>query len=408
MSSIHLMRLRIVYIWFILSILLVSGCTSPTSVHPNPTVQPTRSTGTQEPGSTVVPSPSATVTSSIPYLHLPPGFQISIYARRFHAPRFITIGPNGVLLVADTGSGSIIALPPGSSPLHAITPIIIASHLDSPNSLDMHGGYLYVGEASSIARMSLGNDLKAGPIQRIITGLPLGGQHWTRTVLIGPDNHIYVSIGADCNVCIETDPHRAAVWMYDMDGSHGRLFAKGLRNAVGMAVNPWNGQIWVDVNGRDYLGDNSPPETVYALVDQGDYGWPHCHAGTIHDPQFGQAPDACNGVQMPLVTMQAHSAPLGMAFYPIDATLFPLSYRNSLYIAFHGSWNRTIPTGDKIVRIPLLNGKVAGPAENFLTGWMKSNGTYRDRPVGIAFAPDGSMFISSDQDGLIYHVWYVI
>jgi glucose/arabinose dehydrogenase len=310
------------------------------------------------------------------------------------------------LLVADRGSGSIIALPPGNLPLHAGTPTVIARNLNSPTSLVMHDGYLYVGEGSSIARMALGNDLQAGPIQRIITDLPLGGQHWTRTVLIGPDNHIYVSIGSSCNVCIETDPHRAAIWIYNLDGSGGRLFAKGLRNAVGMAVNPWNQQIWADVNGRDYLGDNAPPETVYALVDRGDYGWPRCHAGNIHDPQFGQAPDACNGVQKPLITMQAHSAPLGMAFYPSDASQFPASYRNSLYIAFHGSWNRSIPTGDKIVRIPLSNGNVAGPAQDFLTGWMNGDGSYRDRPVGITFAPDGSMFISSDQDGLIYHVWY--
>ncbi len=401
------MRLRITYLLLSLLILLLSGCSNPSSLQPHPTAQPTRSTGQQRsapPPATA--TPTSGVTSSIPYLHLPQGFQISIYARNLHTPRFITIGPNGVLLVADSGSGSIMALPPGNSPLHAATPIVIARNLNSPTSLVMHDGYLYVAEGSSIARMALGNDLQAGPVQRIITDLPLGGQHWTRTVLIGPDNHIYVSVGSSCNVCIETDPHRAAIWVYNLDGSGGRLFAKGLRNAVGMAVNPWNEQIWADVNGRDYLGDNEPPETVYALVDQGDYGWPRCNAGSLHDPQFGQAPGACDGVQKPLITMQAHSAPLGLAFYPLDASQFPASYRNSLYIAFHGSWNRSIPTGDKIVRIPLSNGNVAGPAEDFLTGWMNSDGSYRDRPVGITFALDGSMFISSDQDGFIYHIWY--
>src|SRR5438045_5837229 len=133
-----------------------------------------------------------------------------------------------------------------------------------------------------------------------------------------------------------------------------------------MAVNPWTQEIWVNINGRDYMGDNLPPETVYSLVDHGDYGWPRCHAGDIPDPDFGQSPDACKGVQKPLVKMQAHSAPLGMDFYPPDTTLFPTQYQNSLYIAFHGSWNRSAPTGYKFVRVPLNTGKVAGSAEDFI------------------------------------------
>ena len=345
-------------------------------------------------------------TSIISGLHLPPGFQISIYASGLHAPRFMTFGPNDALLVADRASNSIIALPPGTSSTHAGDPIVIASKLHDPTSLVMHNGYLYVGEGSSIARMTLGNDLKAGPMTRIITDLPDGGQHSTRTVLIGPDDQIYVSIGSDCNVCIEKDPHRAAVWVYNLDGSHGRLFAKGLRNAVGMVVNPWMGQIWADVNGRDNMGDNLPPETVYELVDQGDYGWPRCHAGTIPDPQFGQFPNACQNVQKPLVTMQAHSAPLGLDFYPQAATQFPAHYQNSLYIAFHGSWNRSVPTGYKIVRVPLDCGKVAGPAEDFITGWLHSDGSVTGRPVGVTFAPDGTLFVSDDNQGVIYHIWY--
>ena len=360
-------------------------------------------------GAQATEQPTATAlrpSSSLPNINLPAGFQISVYARGLKSPRFMTIGPNGVLLVANRAANSIIAFPPGNSPTQAGTARVIASNLNDPTSLVMHNGYLYVGEGSSIARMALGNDLKAGPIQRIITDLPLGGQHSTRTVLIGPDNHIYVAIGSDCNVCIEQDPHRAAIWVYNMDGSQGHLFARGLRNAVGMAVNPWTQRIWADVNGRDLLGDDIPPETVYELTNQGDYGWPRCHAGNIRDPQFGQAPTACQGVQQPLVKMQAHSAPLGMDFYPINATQFPVNYRNSLYIAFHGSWNRTMPTGYKVVRIPLHNGTVAGPPEDFITGWLSSNGSVSGRPVGITFAPDGTLFVSDDNDGTIYHIWY--
>lgn len=345
-------------------------------------------------------------TSSLPGIHLPQGFQISMYAKGLSTPRFMTIGPRGVLLVADRGKNTVVAYPKGATAAQAGNPITVVGGLHDPTSLAIHNGYLYVGEGSSIARMQLDNNLKVGPIERIITDLPNGGQHSTRTVLIGPDNHIYVSIGSDCNVCIETDPHRAAVWMYNMDGSGGRLYAKGLRNAVGMAINPWNKQIWVDVNGRDLLGDNIPPETVYALTDQGDYGWPRCHAGTLRDPEFGQSTNACNGVQQPLITMQAHSAPLGIDFYPMASTEFPAAYRSSMFIAFHGSWNRSVPTGHKIVRVQLQNGKVVGPVEDFLTGWLATDGNVTGRPTGITFGADGTMFVSDDTNGAIYHVWY--
>ena len=393
---------RPTYVLFIL-VLFLAGCasTNGSTSQQSPTTTGTTSK-TQAPSSN---TPSYD-TSSLPGIHLPPGFQISVYAKGLNTPRFMAIGPNDTLLVANRGGNSIVAYPKGATATQAGNPITIVSGLHDPTSLVVYNGYLYVGEGSSIARMQLGNDLKVGPIKRIITDLPNGGQHSTRTVLIGPDNHIYVSIGSDCNVCIESDPHRAAIWVYNMDGSSGRQYAKGLRNAVGMAVNPWNKQIWVDVNGRDLLGDNIPPETVYALTDQGDYGWPRCHAGTIHDPEFGQSADACNGVQQPLVTMQAHSAPLGIAFYPTASTQFPSSYRSSVYIAFHGSWNRSEPTGHKIVRVQLQNGKVVGPVEDFATGWLADSGNVTGRPTGITFGLDGTMFVSDDSNGVIYHIWY--
>src|SRR5262249_54849413 len=156
-------------------------------------------------------------------------------------------------------------------------------------------GALYVGERSEIIRVSLGSDLRATGKQVIVPNLPTGGNHNTRTALFGSDGKLYVAIGSTCNVCVESDPHPAAPWVFNADGSGGRLFAKGLRNAVGLATNPWTGQIWVTNNGRDYLGDDSPPETVYALRDGANYGWPRCHAATIIDPDFGRA-GACNGV----------------------------------------------------------------------------------------------------------------
>ncbi|HET8845405.1 MAG TPA: PQQ-dependent sugar dehydrogenase [Ktedonobacteraceae bacterium] len=374
----------------ILMLLLVSGCSSSSA-----------STISSTPTTASTPLP----TSNIPGLHLPSGFQISVYASGLNTPRFMTIGPNGVLLVANRANNSVVALTPGSSPLQAAKSTTLISNLHDPSSLDMHDGYLYIGEQISIARVKLGDDLKTGPVERNITDLPEGGQLTTRTVLIGSDNHIYVAIGSSCNVCQEDDPHRAAIWIYNMDGSSGRLFAKGLRNAVGLANNPWTSQVWATNNGRDYLGDNIPPETVYALVNGGDFGWPRCHAGTITDPDFGNA-NSCQGIQQPLVKMQAHSAPLGLGFYPPNEKQFPTAYQSSLYIAFHGSWNRSMPTGYKVVRVPLKDGKVAGPPEDFITGWLQDNGSSTGRPVGITFAPDGTLFVSDDTHGVIYHIWY--
>jgi glucose/arabinose dehydrogenase len=374
------------------------------------TVHPSSTTVQSSPGKEPQGSGSFDDLSRLAHLHLPPGFQISVYASGLHSPRFMTVGPDGVLLVADAGSNAVIALPPGTSPEHAGMPIVIGNHLDQPTSLTMQGGYLYISEASSVARLALGSGLRAGPIQDIISHLPVpqGQLYGTHTVLIAPDNQVYVSSSSsDCSACVEQDPHSAAVWEYGLDGSGGRLFASGLPNAVGMAVNPWMGQIWADVNGSNLLAGTAVlPETVYSLSYQGNYGWPRCYAGVIPNPAFGQSPDACKGVQQPVVTLQAHSTPLGMAFYPLEATQFPERYRNSLYVALHGSDSRSLSAGDKIVRIPIDCGKMAGRPEDFLSGWLNSNGTSNGRPMGITFADDGSMFISDDQTGLIYHVWY--
>ncbi|MBE3561720.1 MAG: sorbosone dehydrogenase family protein [Ktedonobacteraceae bacterium] len=336
-------------------------------------------------------------------LQLPAGFRADIFYSGLSAPRMIAFSPDGTLFVAERTTGSIIALPDPQHTGHAAQKVVVASGLNDPTSLDFYQGSLYVGEASQVSRFKLSADLKATDKQVIVPDLPTSGNHITRTVLVGPDGNLYVSIGSSCNVCNEQDSRRATVQVYHIDGSGGRLYAKGLRNAVGMAINPWNKQIWVTNNGRDLLGDDTPPETVYALQDGGDYGWPRCHAGDIVDPQFGR-PGACDGVIKPLVKLQAHSAPLGLAFYKTGQ--FPQEY-HGLYVAFHGSWNRTVPTGYKIVFVPLNEqGQVSGPVRDFATGWLQSNGDALGRPVGLAVGPDGALYVSDDKAGSIYRITY--
>ncbi|HZO72916.1 MAG TPA: PQQ-dependent sugar dehydrogenase [Ktedonobacteraceae bacterium] len=336
-------------------------------------------------------------------VRLPSGFHSSVFYSGLASPRLITFSPDGTLFVAERGAGSIVALPDPQHTGKANQRIVVVSGLNDPTSLDFYQGALYVGEATQISRFTITPDFKVSSRQVVVPNLPTGGSHITRTVLIGPDGNLYVSIGSSCNICIETNQQRATVWQYHLDGSNGRLYSRGLRNAVGLAINPWNNQIWATNNGRDLMGDNIPPETVYALQDGGNYGWPLCHAGNIIDPDFGHAGD-CNGVIAPLVKMQAHSAPLGLAFY--KSAQFPQQY-HGLYIAFHGSWNRSVPTGYKVVFVPLNDkGQIAGPVRDFATGWLTKSESTTGRPVGLAVGPDGALYVSDDKAGIIYRIAY--
>jgi glucose/arabinose dehydrogenase len=190
---------------------------------------------------------------------------------------------------------------------------------------------------------------------------------------------------------------------YRPDGSQETVFARGVRNAVGIAFRPGTEELWATNNGRDWLGDDQPPETVYRLALGDDAGWPRCHAGRIEDPDFGQV-GSCDGVLDPVVEMQAHSAPLGLAFYTGDQ--FPESYRGDLFVAFHGSWNRTVPTGFKVVQIAIQEDGTAGAVQDFAVGWLRTDGSRWGRPVDVLPGADGSLFVSDDEGGFIYRIFY--
>jgi glucose/arabinose dehydrogenase len=241
----------------------------------------------------------------------------------------------------------------------------------------------------------------------VVDNIPTGGSHTTRTVDFLPDGRMVLSVGSTCNVCEEEDARRAAVVIYDgPNGGGERVYASGLRNAVGLAVNPASGELWATNNGRDLMGDDLPPETVYVVEDGGDYGWPFCHSGRIIDPDMGSA-GACDGVIAPAVEMQAHSAPLGLAFY--DGDQFPALYQGDLFIAFHGSWNRSVPTGYKVVRLDFEDGvQAADSVEDFASGWLDPEAAQADgRPVDVTVGSDGALYVSDDKGGFIYRIAYV-
>jgi glucose/arabinose dehydrogenase len=343
-------------------------------------------------------------------LNLPAGFSASVYAATGGGPRFMALGSDGAVYVALMLEGSVVRLDDHGG---SATPTTVLDGLNQPSSVAFFGGYLYVGETDAIARYAFtatGVDRTSREV--VVPHLPTGG-HLTRTVAFGPDGLMYVAVGSSCNVCIESDPLRATISVYNPDGSGGRRYAGGLRNAVGLAWNPATGELWATVNGRDDIGqdmglsgqaaqqatDNLPPDYVTRVDDGGDYGWPRCYGDHQLDPIFGDAA-FCATTIAPTVELQAHSAPLGLAFY--TGAQFPSDFEGSLIVATHGSWDRQTPTGYKLIRVSFSNGQPVS-VEDFVTGWVGADGFW-GRPVGLLVLPDGSLLVSDDSAGGIYRI----
>ncbi len=344
-------------------------------------------------------------------IDLPEGFEVTLSADDLQGPRFLNFDDAGVLHVADRGNGRILAFPDNNNDGVADETIIVAEQLDSPHSLVYRAGAWYIGVTSGVVRLE-DNDGDGIYETRttLIDNYTPPGQHSTRTVEFLPDGRMILSAGSTCNICDEDDPRRAAITIYDdpvgQEKATGeRIFATGLRNAVGLAIHPQTGEIWASNNGRDLMGDDTPPETIYIVGDGLDYGWPRCHSGNIIDPDMG-TPDSCNGVEAPVIEMQAHMAPLGIVFYTGET--FPAEYQGDLFIAQHGSWNRSVPVGYKISRLRLDGSTPIGDVQDFATGWFDAEENVGNgRPVGLAVGPDGALYVSDDKADLIYRIAYV-
>jgi len=358
------------------------------------------------PAPTALPLPTkAVAVDGLPgrSIQLPPGFEISLFADGLDGPRMMAFGPDGQVYVAERGAGRILRLPDLDQDGKADQVEILAEGLDAPSSLAFYkDGSLYVGETTRVLRFPpLEGKSSFEQPQVVIDDLPTGG-HNTRTVLFSPDYaDLFVSIGSSCNICEEDDPRRATIMRYNPDGSGEKVYADGLRNAVGITFRPGTDELWATNNGRDFLGDDLPPETVYLVQDGKHYGWPYCHSGRIVDPDLG-SPNSCQDIEAPLVEMQAHSAPLGLEFY--SGAAFPAEFQGDLFVALHGSWNRSQPVGYKIVRIP-IEGDTIGAVEDFAAGWL-DNGSSWGRPVDVLTAADGGLLVSEDAGGRIYRIYY--
>lgn len=358
---------------------------------------------------------------------VPPGFRIELFAEGLSGPRIIRTAPNGDIFVAETRAGRIRVLRANGAAKPSVNEIF-AGGLHAPFGIAFfpdgdNPQWVYVANTDSVVRFPYrSGDLKAaGPAETIVAKLPVGG-HSTRDIVFTPDNvRMLVSVGSASNigdgmgkppVGIEAQPlgaawgyetDRAAVLSFDPDGKNQRIFATGIRNCVGLAIQPGTSTPWCSTNERDGLGDDLVPDYVTRVKEGAFYGWPWFYIGNHEDPRYGNArPDLKDKITVPDVLLQAHSASLGLTFY--QGQNFPAEYRGDAFAAEHGSWNRSKRTGYKVVRIRLKDGVPSGEYEDFVTGFVVNDSDVWARPVGVAVAKDGALLISEDGNGTIWRV----
>jgi len=299
-------------------------------------------------------------------LTVPAGFHVSVFAQNLNGVRYLTLGPGGAVYASRPSGGDVVRLVDANHDGVADTTVTVVSGLNRPFGIAFRGDTMYVAENNEVVHFNPGSQAKVVDVPNI----PGGAGHSTRTVVFGTDGKMYVSVGSSCNICDEADSMRAAVVQFNRDGSGGRVFARGLRNSVGLAINPTTGELWATNNDRDNLGDDIPPERINIIKDGKYYGWPQCYLPGQKNPEYPSAD--CSTVEPPAITFQAHSAPLGLTFYV--GTAFPADYRGDAFMTYHGSWNRSVPTGDKVVRVQVQNGKPVS-IDDFITGWQRPDGS---------------------------------
>lgn len=341
-------------------------------------------------------------------LHVPPGFHASLYASGLSNPRTMLLCPNGDVLVAEPAAGRITLLRDADHDGVAELRYPFATTLNEPYGLAFHDRWLYVGDTDAVVRFPYapGQTAVRGEPEKIAP-LPAGG-HSTRGLLFDRTGaRLFVSVGSQSNVRAGEDPQRAAILQMAPDGTARRIFASGLRNPVGMAWRPGSNSLWTTVNERDGLGDEMVPDYATEVRDGAFYGWPYAYLGAHEEPRRkGERPDLVKKTIAPSVLIQAHSAPLGIAFY--EGTMFPKAYRGNAFVALHGSWNRSRRTGYKVISIPFRNGRPTGGYDDFVTGWLpdEASRTVWGRPVGLMVLADGSLLISEDGNGTIWRITY--
>jgi glucose/arabinose dehydrogenase len=343
--------------------------------------------------------------SSLPLnqITLPYGFAIVEYVTGIQDARSLAMGPDCTLVVGTRTDGRVWAVIDSNGDYRADRKTVIASGLTNPNGVAFNGADLYVAERSKILKYpNIENNIDLPPKPEVIRDdLPSRQHHGWKYIAFGPDGYLYVPVGAPCNVCLEDDRRFASITRMKPDGSDFSIFAEGIRNTVGFDWHPVTKELWFTDNGRDNMGDNIPSDELNRALSSGlHFGFPFCHEGKIADPEFGSQ-KSCDEFVSPVVNLGAHVAALGMKFY--TGSMFPQQYRNRVFTAEHGSWNRSVKVGYRVVTVDL---SVTPPdTAVFASGWLR-NGEVWGRPVDVLVLNDGSLLVSDDHAGAVYRITY--
>ncbi len=343
-------------------------------------------------------------------LQVPEDFSIEVYAQGLTNPRMLGVSPDGLVYVTETSANTVRLLRDTDGDGTIDEAQVVSANLPYVHGITFHDGRAWLAGEKTIWAADVLDDGTLGELQTIVDDLPEGDQHGRHTIHFGPDGLLYVSIGSSCNACAETDPENATLLRMNPDGSDREIFAAGLRNTIGWAWSPETGDLWGMDHGSDWRGDEQPPEELNLLQANRNYGWPYCFGDQEVDkflsyPPVGATPEQyCANTEAPVLTYDAHSAPIAMVFY--DGTQFPEEYANDAFVAMRGSWNRSEPVGYKVVRIHFENGQPT-EFEDFVSGWLLDDGAGQfGRVAGLAVAPDGSLLVTDDSNGVIYRVTY--
>ncbi len=348
------------------------------------------------------PQPPPPSDPRLARIELPEGFHIRVYAEGVTGARSMSLSPDGTLFVGTRPSGRVYALRDEDGDHKAERVIILARGLNNPNGVAFKDGDLYIAEISRILRYrNIEAQLDNPPQPEIVNNaFPTNRSHGWKFIRFGPDGLLYVPVGAPCNICARGDPY-ASIGRLDANGTFS-IIARGIRNTVGFDWHPETGQLWFTDNGRDRMGDDVPPDELNRVTADGQhFGYPYCHGTNIADPVFGNQRN-CDEFVAPVQNLGPHVAALGMRFYTGD--MFPEDYRNQIFIAEHGSWNRSSKIGYRVTLVRLNDNKAIS-YEPFAKGWLQGESNW-GRPVDVLVMPDGSLLVSDDQAGLIYRISY--
>ncbi|GAB3169349.1 PQQ-dependent sugar dehydrogenase [Telluribacter humicola] len=344
----------------------------------------------------------------IAQLKVPAGFTVTKFAKDLGKPRMLAVHTNGDIYVTDREAGTVTLVRDTNQDGKADEKRKVLT-LKQVHGITIHQGTLYLVTVKEVYSAPMQGDGTLGQPKKLIDDLPDGGQHANRTIAFGPNGMMYLTVGSTCNACQETSPESATILRANADGTNRKIYAKGLRNTIGFGWHPQSQELYGLDHGIDWLGNNEQREEVNAIKQDADYGWPYIYGEGKYNPADRPPGDTTyqqylRKTTLPLLTYDAHSAPLGFAFY--TGSQFPAGYQNDAFVALRGSWNRSSPTGYKVVRLRFVNGKPTR-FEDFLTGFLTDNNrSMFGRPVGIAQHQDGSLLLTDDNNGVMYRVAY--